>query len=181
MRHGKAGKKLGRTSSHRMAMLRNMATSLFKHEQVVTTDTKARALRPVAEKLITLAKKGDLHARRQALAFIKDKSTTHKLFSEIKERYLDRQGGYLRIVKKGVRKGDAAPISVVQLIGIDVDKKKGKKKAKGEKVSESKTPQTKKADDVKDAVTKEAKDTSGITDEKAKDGVAPSEGKEETA
>ena len=179
MRHRKAGKKLGRTSSHRKAMLRNMATSLFKHEQVVTTETKAKELRPVAEKLITLAKKGDLHARRQALAFIKDKFTAHKLFSEIKDRYLDRQGGYLRIVKKGIRKGDAAPISVVQLLEIDLEKKK-KKKEKAGTASESKTSQGKKTDEVKDAVKKDSKDTSGIIDEKANDGVTESKEKEET-
>ena len=180
MRHRKAGKKLGRTSSHRKAMLRNMATSLFKHEQVVTTETKAKELRPVAEKLITLAKKGDLHARRQALAFIKDKFTAHKLFSEIKDRYLDRQGGYLRIVKKGIRKGDAAPISVVQLLEIDVDKKKGKKKDKGGKASEVKTSQAKKSVEEKDAVKNESKDSLDIRDEKADDGVTESKEKVET-
>ncbi len=116
MRHRKAGKKLGRNPAHRRALLRNLVTSLFKYEQIETTDAKAKALRPVAEKMITLAKRGDLHARRQALAFIQEKKVVHKLFEEIAKRYADRQGGYIRIIKKGVRKGDAAPTSIVQLI-----------------------------------------------------------------
>ena len=118
MRHRKAGNQLGRNSSHRKALLRNMTTSLFKHEQIETTDTKAKALRPVAEKMITLAKRGDLHARRQALSYIQDKGVTHRLFDELKDRYLDRQGGYLRIIKQGTRKGDGAPISIVQLLPV---------------------------------------------------------------
>jgi len=141
MRHRKAGSQLGRNTSHRKALLRNMVTSLFKHEQIVTTDAKAKALRPVAEKLITLAKRGDLHARRQALAYIQDKGVTHRLFDEVKDRYLDRQGGYLRIVKKGTRKGDGAPVSVIQLLPVDEGKKSGKKKAKKQKVPRvAKTP-----------------------------------------
>ena len=133
MRHQKAGGKLGRDSSHRKAMLRNMVTSLFRYEQMETTDAKAKQLRPVAEKMITLAKRGDLHARRQALAYMQDKNITHKLFEELKDRYLDRQGGYVRIVKKGNRKGDGAPISVVQLLPVVEGKKKGKKKGKAVK------------------------------------------------
>ena len=128
MRHRKAGKKLGRDTSHRQAMFRNMVTSLFKHEQIETTDAKAKQLRPVAEKMITLAKRGDLHARRQVLAYMQDKTVTHRLFEELKDRYLDRQGGYVRIIKKGNRKGDAAPMSVIQLLPEDQGKKKGKKK-----------------------------------------------------
>lgn len=116
MRHRKARGKLNRNPSHRRALLRNMVTSLFKHEQIETTDAKAKQLRRVAEKMITLAKRGDLHARRQALSYIMDKATVHKLFGEIKDRYLDRQGGYVRIIKKGIRKGDGAEISVIQLI-----------------------------------------------------------------
>jgi len=88
-------------------------------------------IRPVAEKMITLAKRGDLHSRRQALAFIEDKKITHKLFEELKDRYIDRQGGYLRIVKKGFRKGDGSPVSIVQLLPPEEEKKKRKKKAKG--------------------------------------------------
>jgi len=144
VRHRKAGKKLGRNTSHRQAMFRNMVTSLFKHEQIETTDAKAKQLRPVAEKMITLAKRGDLHARRQVLAYMKDKAVTHRLFEELKDRYLDRQGGYVRIVKKGTRKGDAAPISVIQLLPEDQGKKKGKKKGAAAKAaagkSKDKTP-----------------------------------------
>jgi len=100
MRHRKAGKELGRNTSHRRAMLRNLVTSLLKHEQIETTDAKAKALRSVAEKMVTLGKRGDLHARRQALAYIQDKQVTHRLFDELKDRYLDRQGGYVRIKRK---------------------------------------------------------------------------------
>ncbi|MFC1532353.1 50S ribosomal protein L17 [Thermodesulfobacteriota bacterium] len=130
MRHQKTGKKLGRNSSHRKAMFRNMVTSFFKYEQLETTDAKAKELRPVAEKMIALAKRGDLHARRQALAYMKDKTVTHRLFEELKDRYLDRQGGYIRIIKKGNRKGDGAPISVIQLLPVDKGKKKEKRKGK---------------------------------------------------
>jgi large subunit ribosomal protein L17 len=131
MRHKKAGNPLGRNSSHRKAMLRNMVTSLFAHEQIETTHAKAKVVRPVAEKMISLAKRGDLHARRQALAVIKDKTVAHRLFEQVKDRYLDRQGGCVRILKKGIRKGDGAPISIVQLLPMDEAKKSGKKKAKG--------------------------------------------------
>ncbi|RLB10598.1 MAG: 50S ribosomal protein L17 [Deltaproteobacteria bacterium] len=116
MRHRKGGKKLGRNPAHRRALLRNLVTALFKYGQIETTDAKAKALRPLAEKMITLAKRGDLHARRQALAFIQEKKVVHKLFEEIAKKYMDRQGGYIRIIKKGIRKGDAAPTSIVQLI-----------------------------------------------------------------
>ena len=132
MRHRKAGKHLGRDSSHRRAMFRNMVTSLFKYEQIETTDAKAKQIKPIAERMITLAKRGDLHARRQALAYMMDKRTTHRLFEELKERFMDRQGGYVRIIKKGNRKGDNAPISIVQLISADETKRKKKKKVKAE-------------------------------------------------
>ncbi|MBN2125345.1 MAG: 50S ribosomal protein L17 [Deltaproteobacteria bacterium] len=130
MRHRKAGKKLGRSSSHRRAMLRNLVTSLFRHEQVETTDAKAKEAKPIAEKMVGLAKRGDLHARRQALSYMRDKGVTHKLFEEIKDRFLDRQGGYLRIVKKAKRRGDGAPISIIQLLPGEGAKKKEKKKTK---------------------------------------------------
>jgi large subunit ribosomal protein L17 len=132
MRHRKAGRNLSRETSHRLAMLRNMMTSLFRHEQIETTDAKAKELRPLAEKMITLAKRGDLHARRQALAVLKDKTVTHRLFDEVKARYLARQGGYVRIVKKENRKGDGAPISVIQLLPEEGAKKKTKGKSKRE-------------------------------------------------
>jgi large subunit ribosomal protein L17 len=108
-----------------------MVTSLFKYEQLETTDAKAKELRPVAEKMITLAKRGDLHARRQALSYMMDKTITHKMFEELKDRYLDRQGGYVRIIKKGNRKGDGAPVSIIQLLPLDEAKKRSKKKGKG--------------------------------------------------
>jgi len=130
MRHRKAGKQLGRNTSHRRAMYRNMVTSLLAHEQIETTDAKAKAIRPIAEKMITLAKRGDLHARRQAIAYMKDKAVIHKLFDQGKDRYLDRQGGYVRIVKKGVRKGDGAPLSIVQLVSADDDRASRKTKGR---------------------------------------------------
>ena len=119
MRHKIAGKRLGRTTSHRMAMFRNMVTSLFEHERIVTTTEKAKELRPIAEKMITLAKKGDLHARRQALSFIRSKDVVEKLFTEIKDKFSDRKGGYTRIVKTGVRKGDAANMAIIELVGYE--------------------------------------------------------------
>ena len=119
MRHRKAGKKLNRNPAHRRALFRNLITSLFKYEQIETTDPKAKTIRPLAEKLITLAKREDLHARRQVISFIQEKEVVHKLFEDLVQRYRDRQGGYLRIVKKGMRRGDSAPISVIKLISTD--------------------------------------------------------------
>lgn len=116
MRHRKAGLKLGRTSSHRDAMFRNMVTSLFKHDRIKTTDVKAKELRRWADKMITLAKRGDLHARRQALAVIREKDVVHKLFAEATERFSGRQGGYTRVVKMGFRPGDAAQIALIELV-----------------------------------------------------------------
>lgn len=130
MRHRKAGIKLNRTSSHRNAMFRNMVTSLFKHERIRTTDVKAKELRRWADNLITLAKRGDLHARRQALSILREKGVVHKLFEEVEEKYGAVNGGYTRIVKLGRRAGDAAPISIVELITQEKIKKKKKKKAK---------------------------------------------------
>jgi len=107
-----------------------MVTSLFKHEQLETTDARAKELRQVAEKMVTLAKRGDLHARRQAMATIREKAVVHKLFDELKDRFMDRQGGYVRIIKKENRKGDGALISIIQLLLQEEGKKKGKKKGK---------------------------------------------------
>lgn len=121
MRHGKSGRKLGRTSSHRRAMFRNMVTSLFEHERIVTTEKKAKELRPIAEKMITLAKRGDLHARRQALSYIQSKDVVAKLFDEIQSQFADRQGGYTRIIKTGNRQGDAAPMAIIELVGYQED------------------------------------------------------------
>jgi large subunit ribosomal protein L17 len=166
MRHRKAENQLGRNSSHRRAMLRNMVTSLFKHEQIETTDAKAKALRPVAEKMISLAKRGDLHARRQALAYFKEKAVTHRLFDELKDRYLDRQGGYVRIVKKGIRKGDGAPVSIIQLLPLDAEKKPGKKKAKRPKVAKSTDTKAKKKVTAKKASPDTASHVTDVKEEK---------------
>lgn len=116
MRHRKAGVKLNRTSSHRKAMFRNMVTSLLKHEKIQTTDTKAKALRSWVDHVITLAKRGDLHARRQAFSIVREKGVVHKLFSEVTEKFGGRDGGYTRITKLGRRSGDAAPVSIMELI-----------------------------------------------------------------
>ena len=123
MRHGKANRKLNRTSSHRKAMFANMSASLIKHEQIVTTLPKAKELRPIVEKLITLGKRGDLHARRQAVAQMKDETQVAKLFAVIGPRYKDRQGGYIRILKAGFRSGDNAPVAVIELVDRDVNAK----------------------------------------------------------
>ncbi|PHK94008.1 50S ribosomal protein L17 [Pseudoroseomonas rhizosphaerae] len=120
MRHGVAGRKLGVTSTHRIAMLRNMATSLLKHEQITTTLPKAKELRPYVERIITLGKRGDLHARRQAYAQIMDKKVVDKLFTTIADRYKTRQGGYTRVLKAGIRYGDAADMAVIELVERDV-------------------------------------------------------------
>lgn len=121
MRHRKAHRKLGRTSAHREAMFRNMVTSLFEHERIVTTVQKAKELRPIAEKMITLAKRGDLHARRQALSYIRSKDIVAKLFDEITDQFGDRNGGYTRIIKTGVRQGDAASMAIIELVGYEED------------------------------------------------------------
>ena len=145
MRHRKSGLKLNRTSSHRDAMFRNMVTSLFKYEQIRTTDTKAKELRRWADHLITLAKRGDLHARRNALSIIREKNVVHKLFEEAPERFGSVNGGYTRIVKLGRRPGDAAPISLIELVVPESGtQKKGKKKLfkKGKKAAPKPTPAT---------------------------------------
>ena len=119
MRHKHSGRRLGRTGSHRAAMFRNMVTSLFEHERIVTTKEKAKELRPIAEKMITLAKRGDLHARRQALSYIRSKDVVHKLFSDIKDQFADRSGVYTRILQTGVRRGDAASMAIIELVGYE--------------------------------------------------------------
>ncbi len=148
MRHRKAGLKLNRTSSHRNAMFRNMVTSLFKHERIRTTDTKAKGLRHWADHLITLAKRGDLHARRQALSIVREKNVVHKLFNEAAERFGSISGGYTRIIKVGRRPGDAAPISMIELIAAEKGEKKKAKKtiAVKKKAVEDKAPVDKKED-----------------------------------
>jgi len=142
MRHRLAGRKLGRTSSHRMAMLRNMVTELLDKEKITTTISKAKALRPFTEKMITLGKRGSLHARRQALSVIRKKSVVHKLFDSLGPRYADRNGGYTRIVRLGYRKGDSAERALIELVGSDVSEETVDKEAS--KKSQSKTKSEKK-------------------------------------
>ncbi len=116
MRHNKSGKRLGRNSSHRSAMLRNMVTSLLEHGRITTTDARAKELRKLADRMITLGKRGDLHARRQAAAVIRDKKTVAKLFDQVGPRFKERPGGYTRIIKLGSRLGDNAPQSIIELV-----------------------------------------------------------------
>jgi large subunit ribosomal protein L17 len=123
MRHGKAHRKLNRTAEHRRAMFGNMAAALIKHEQIVTTLPKAKDLRPIAEKLITLGKRGDLHARRQAIAQIRDVAMVKKLFDVLGPRYKERGGGYTRVIKAGFRYGDSAPVAVIEFVDRDMEAK----------------------------------------------------------
>ena len=123
MRHGNAHRKLNRTAEHRRAMFANMAAALIKHEQITTTLPKAKDLRPIVEKLVTLGKRGDLHARRQAVAEIRDVDMVKKLFAVLGPRYKDRNGGYTRVLKAGFRYGDSAPVAVIEFVDRDVDAK----------------------------------------------------------
>jgi large subunit ribosomal protein L17 len=123
MRHGNAHRKLNRTAEHRKAMFANMCAALIKHEQIITTLPKAKDLRPIVEKLITLGKRGDLHARRQAVAQMRDVDMVKKLFDVMGPRYKDRNGGYTRIIKAGFRYGDSAPIAVIEFVDRDEDAK----------------------------------------------------------
>jgi large subunit ribosomal protein L17 len=153
MRHRKAGKKLNRDSSHRRAMLRNLVTSLFRHEEISTTQAKAKAAQPIAEKMVTLAKRGDLHARRQALSYIMDKSVTHRLFDEMKDRFQDRKGGYVRILRTGHRRGDNAPLAIMQLVAKG--KRKGSEKVVKKTDKKEKKPMKKAPDEKGAPVAKE--------------------------
>jgi large subunit ribosomal protein L17 len=116
MRHNKAGKRLGRNSSHRRAMMRNMVTSLLEHDRITTTDARAKELRKLADRMITLAKRGDLHARRQALQVVQDRKVVAKLFDRLATRYQERPGGYTRIIKLGSRPGDNASLSIIEMV-----------------------------------------------------------------
>ena len=127
MGQGKFGSKLGRTTSHRKAMLRTMVTSLLKYEKIQTTDMKAKELKKVADKMISLGKRGDLHARRQAAAYVRERDMVGKLFGEMSERFKERAGGYTRIVKSGYRAGDNAPMSIIEFVQ-NAEAKKPKKK-----------------------------------------------------
>ena len=123
MRHNKAQRKLNRTTSHRKAMFSNMANALIKHEQIMTTLPKAKELRPIVEKLVTLSRKNSLHARRQAISKLQDTSMVSKLYDVLGPRYVDRAGGYTRIIKAGFRYGDSAPMAVIEFIDRDKDAK----------------------------------------------------------
>lgn len=132
MRHGKSGRKLNRTSSHRKAMFANMAASLIKHEQIVTTLPKAKEMKPIIDKLITLGKRGDLHARRQAISQIRDAAMVKKLFDTLGERYKERNGGYSRVLKAGFRYGDNAPMAVIELVDRDPEARGAEDRARAE-------------------------------------------------
>lgn len=138
MRHLKSGKKLGKTTSHRKAMLANLATSLFEHKSIVTSTPRAKEARSVVERLITFAKRGDLHARRRVLRTIKQKEIVKELFEEIAPRYQDRNGGYTRIIKVGRRNGDNTPLAIFELVGYEsfkaekIEKQRQKREAKTE-------------------------------------------------
>ena len=142
MRHQIAGRKLGRTTSHRKAMLRNLVTSLLEHERVKTTDAKAKELRPLAEKMIGLGKRGDLHARRQVLAVVRKADVVRKLFDTLSLRYQVRNGGYVRIVKIGYRPGDGAPVSIVELVTEGKDARVFKRRRAGKRRPKEKGVET---------------------------------------
>ena len=195
MRHRKAVLKLNRTPSHRKAMFRNMVTSLFKYERIQTTGAKAKELRRWADHLITLAKRGDLHARRQALAIVREKDVVHKLFEQAVDRFGTVSGGYTRVVKLGRRPGDAAPVSLVELIYAQDSKKKKTKKKKAKagatskkeaavskpaadgKKSKSVKPKAAEGDKKEDAEVKAEKASEKKTKAKAKDDAVQSTAK----
>jgi len=145
MRHRKQGRKLNRTQSHRKAMFMNMSVALLTHEQIVTTLPKAKELRSVVDKIITLGKRGDLHARRQAAAQLQDAETVKKLFSTLAERYKERPGGYTRVLKAGFRYGDNAPMAVIELVDRDPDAK-GKADRERTEAEEAANPVAEKAE-----------------------------------
>ncbi len=136
MRHRMSGRKLNRTSSHRKAMFSNMTASLLRHEQINTTLPKAKELRSIADKMITLGKRGDLHARRQAHSFLQDDEAVAKLFDSLADRYKDRPGGYTRVLKAGFRYGDAAPMAIIELVDRDEDAKGAEDRARHEAMLE---------------------------------------------
>lgn len=168
MRHKRLGRKLGVTTKHRKSMLRNMVTDLFRHDRLKTTDTRAKELRRVADKMITLAKDGSLHKRRQAGAYIRDKVVLRKLFDEIAEKFKDRPGGYTRIIKLGFIKGDNSPISLIELVEEGYNPKKKKKKKAPAKVKRPNAAQEK----VKSSKKESAEELGLIEGEEAKAAVA---------
>ncbi len=175
MRHRKSGVKLNMTSSHKNAMFRNMVTSLLKYDRIQTTDAKAKELRRWADHIITLAKRGDLHARRQAMSIVREKAVVHKVFEEAPKRFATVSGGYTRIVKIGRRPGDAAPVSLIELITPEPKKKKTTKKTKT--ATPKKTAPKKKAEKkTKVAKTEtDASEASKVTSDSVEETQAPSE------
>lgn len=160
MRHRKSGRKFNKNSSHRSAMFRNMVTSLFKYDRIKTTDQKAKELRKLADHVVTLAKRGDLHARRQALAIVREKAVVYKLFDEADERFGTIMGGYTRIIKIGMRHGDSASISLIELVAADKAKKTTPDKKKNTKIEkETKPVKEKKALTTNDATKAETEST----------------------
>lgn len=168
MRHRRAHRKLGRTTSHRIALLRNLVTEFFDKEKVITTVPKAKELRPFAEKLITLGKRDSLHARRQAVAVIRTRPVVQKLFETLAPRFADRNGGYTRIVRLGPRPGDNAEMALIELIGSEYQAAKPAKK--GEK-----PPKEAKAKGAKEAKTKEKSKAESSTDKKGRRNKKPEE------
>lgn len=169
MRHLNKGRKLNRTSTHRLAMFRNMATSLLRHERIQTTDAKAKELRRYVDKLITLGKRGDLHARRQAFRLVRDPEVLHKLFADLGERFRGRPGGFTRIIKIGLRQGDAAPMSVIELVDMAVKPVEEKPAAKPTKRADKKSAKEPAAEEPKKSARSKAK-----KDDKAADDKTPS-------
>jgi len=168
MRHRKSGRKLGVTTKHRKAMFRNMATDLLRNGKINTTDTRAKEIRRVVEKLVTLGKNGSLHARRKALAYVRDRAVVEKLFSELAQRYMERPGGYTRIVKLGYRRGDNAPISLIELVTEEYKAKRKKRKAKPEAQTESTSKKSSKKKSAKElGLVKQEESIEGQADEKA--------------
>ena len=161
MRHRKAGRKLGRSGAHRIALMRNLVTALLEHEQIETTDAKAKELRRVADRMITLGKRSDLHARRQALAVVRSRDVVAKVFGPLAERYKERPGGYTRILKLRTRMGDAAPISLVELVDRGVEKPAPEKGAKGKKAAKAKAPAKAEKAEKKPAGTRRKKAAAG--------------------
>ena len=167
MRHNKAGRRLGRTTSHRIAMFRNMVTSFLNHERITTTDAKAKELRPIAEKMITFGQKGDLHSMRLAASYIRDKKVVTKLFTAIAPRFKERSGGYTRIIKIGIRPGDNAPLSVIELVEEEIATKAAKKPAKKSAATASAKTRAPKAPQVEEAQIAQEKQEVSQTPESA--------------
>jgi large subunit ribosomal protein L17 len=180
MRHGKRVKKLGRTKSHRRAMLANMAASLFMYRMIETTEAKAKEVKKLAEKLITLAKRGDLHAHRQVYDVIRDRKLVKKIFDEIAPKFNDREGGYTRVVRLGVRKGDGAPVSVVELLieKPPKEEKKGKKEKAPKKIKPEKIKEAKPAEEKRERVETKDREVKKEEEETEKEEKESKEGEE---